>query len=126
MTKEKILYQANPAMFRNSPIRFLLYSSLCVVLIGIPIMMIWWLRCKCTTFTITELKVILRQGILSKELNEVRHEHIRNVQLRQGLFQRLMGVGWIGISSSGQAGVEIAVDGIPSPNYAKELIDARI
>lgn len=122
---EKILYQANPAMFRASPLRFTLWGVLCFVGVGIPVMVIWWLRSKCTTLTVTDRKVILRKGILSKNLNEVRHEHVRNVQMRQGLLQRLFDVGWIGVSTAGQGGLEIEVDGIPSPGTVKSLIDQR-
>jgi hypothetical protein len=39
------------------------------------------------------------------------------------LFQRLTRVGEIGISSSGQADIEIFVEGIPNPYYAKSIID---
>lgn len=125
-TKENVLYQANPSMWRAYPLSFCVWSALCLVGVGIPVMLIWWLRSKCTTLTITETKVILRHGILSKNLNEVRHEHIRNVQLRQGLLQRLYGVGWIGIATAGHAGVEIEVAGIPNPELVKSLIDARV
>lgn len=123
---ETVLYQASPAMFRCSPVRFLLYGLACFLVIGIPVMIVWWLRCKSTQLTITDIKATLRKGILSKQLNEVRIEHIRNVQLRQGILQRVLGVGWIGISSSGQGGLEIEVDGIPSPDKAKAIIDQRL
>lgn len=123
MKEEQILYQANPAMFRSSPLRFTVWGVLCFIGIGIPVLAIWWLRCKCTQLTVTNQKVILRKGILSKNLNEVRHEHVRNVQMKQGLLQRIFDVGWIGISTAGQAGVEIEIDGIPSPARVKSLID---
>lgn len=120
---ETVLYSASPSMFRCSPVRFIVYGLLCFAIIGIPIMLFWWLRCKCTQLTITDIRVSLRNGILSKRLNEVRVEHIRNVQLRQGVLQRMLGVGWIGVSSSGQSGLEIEVDGIPAPAKVKSIID---
>jgi uncharacterized membrane protein YdbT with pleckstrin-like domain len=126
MKDETILYQSSPSMFRSEPLRFILYCLLCLVGIGILILLVWWLRCKSTQLTVTDSKVILRTGILSKNLNEVRIEHIRNVQLRQGFFQRMMGVGWIGISTSGQDEVEIQVAGLPDPSRVKAIIDERL
>ncbi len=124
---ERVLFQASPSMFRNDPVRFMVFIILVpVVGIGLLCFLIWWLNCKCTTLTVTDRKVSLRKGILSKSLNEVRHNHIRNVQLKQRLFQRLFDVGWIGISSAGQGGVEIEVDGMPQPNKIKGLIDQYI
>jgi uncharacterized membrane protein YdbT with pleckstrin-like domain len=126
MSQDAVLYRANPSMVRSAPLRFAIVIALCFVGVGIPILIVWWLRCKCTTLTVTESRVILRKGILSKSLNEVRHSHIRNVQLRQDFLQRILGVGWIGIASAGHAGVEIEVSGIPSPGKVKAIIDARV
>ena len=126
MKTETVLYQSNPAMFRSDPLRFVFFCLLCVLLIGFPLLLMWWLKCKSTELTVTDQIVSLRRGILSKSLNEVRLEHIRNVQLRQGLFQRLFDIGWIGISSAGQGGLEIEVDGIPSPAKVKAIIDERL
>lgn len=124
--KDKVLYQAHPSMFRDTPILFLIYCALVPFVVGILLLLRWWIETKCTHITITEKKVILRQGILSKKLNEIRIEHIRNVLLTQSLFQRIMNTGWIGISTSGQSGVELAIAGIPFPARAKQLIDERI
>jgi uncharacterized membrane protein YdbT with pleckstrin-like domain len=45
------------------------------------------------------------------------------VQISQSFFQRIFGVATIGISSAGQAGVEIEVDGLRNPNKVKDIID---
>ena len=119
----KTLYSANPAMFRNRPVGFVLAVLSCVVGVGFIILLVWWLHCKGTLITVTEERTILRRGILSKSLNEVWHEDVRNVQMRQTFFQRIFGVGAIGISSSGQSGVELAVAGIPDPEKLKAIID---
>jgi hypothetical protein len=41
----------------------------------------------------------------------------------QTFFQRIFGVGTVGISSSGQAGIEIQVEGMPRRYEIKQLID---
>jgi hypothetical protein len=45
------------------------------------------------------------------------------VQLDQSFFQRLFDVGTIAISTSGQEGIEISVQGIPHPQNVRDLID---
>ncbi|MGB1929669.1 MAG: PH domain-containing protein [Mariniblastus sp.] len=75
--------------------------------------------------TVSSERTRLRRGILSKSITEVWHQDVRNVQLKQTLFQRLFGVGMIGISSAGQSGVEISVSGIPDPEVIKSLIDTH-
>ena len=96
---------------------------LCLVGVGFIILIIWWLKCLGTTLTVTSEQTTLRKGILSKYTNDVFHENVRNIQVGQTFLQRIMGVGYIGISSAGQSGVEIEVHGIRDPDVIKELID---
>ena len=121
--EEVTLYDENPSMFRNRPVEFIVTVILCAVLVGFVIFLVWWLRCKGTQLTITTDRTRLRKGILSKSITEVWHQDVRNVQLNQTFFQRLLGVGSLGISSAGQAGLEISVSGIPDPEQVKDLID---
>lgn len=120
---EPILYEANPAMFRNNPVWFVACVLLSVVGVGLVLLLIWYLQTRATTLIVTSDQTTLRKGLLSKETNDVFHENVRNIQIKQSFFQRLMGVGYIGISSSGQAGLEIEVNGIPDPDRVKEIID---
>ena len=121
--EEVTLYDENPSMFRNRPVEFIVTALLCLVGVGVVIFLVWWLRCKGTQLTITNDRTRLRKGILSKSITEVWHQDVRNVQLKQTFFQRLLGVGSLGISSAGQAGLEISVSGIPDPEQVKDLID---
>ena len=121
--EEVTLYDENPSMFRNRPVEFIVTVVLCLIFVGFVIFFMWWLRCKGTQLTITSERTRLRKGILSKSITEVWHQDVRNVQLNQTFFQRLLGVGSLGISSAGQAGLEISVSGIPDPDRVKELID---
>jgi uncharacterized membrane protein YdbT with pleckstrin-like domain len=140
---ERTLYTAHPAMFRNRPLHFCVLAAL-VLLSGIGLLssldfrvrivlimlfgsslwslVRWWSRVLSTTLSVTNQRSILRSGLLSMGTTEVFHSDICNVQLRQSLLQRLFDVGYIGISSAGQAGVELEVYGIPGPNELKEQL----
>ncbi len=121
--EERTLYDEHPSMFRNRPVEFVLTGLLCLIGIGIVMFFVWWLKCKGTQLTVTTERTRLRKGILSKSVTEVWHQDVRNVQLSQSFFQRMFNVGWIGISSSGQSGLEIGVAGLPDPERVKQLID---
>ena len=122
---EHTLYESNPSMFRNRPVEFVVTAILCLVVVGLVMMFVWWLKCKGTTLTVTNKRTSLRRGILSKSINEVWHSDVRNVLLKQSFFQRIFGVGMIGVSSAGQSGMEISASGIPDPDRVKQLIDER-
>ena len=124
--QEEILYDSHPAMFRSHPISFAIAVLLILVFgLGLIVLLVWWLNCKGTRLTITNKRIKLRQGILSKNTNEIWHTDVRNIQLRQGVMQRIFGVGRILISSAGQSDVEIDVDGLPDPERIQEFIDAQ-
>jgi len=121
---ETTLYSDHPAMFRNRPILFLFCCLLVLAYgLGLLILLVWWIQCWGTNLTVTDQRVTLRKGILSKYTNDVMISDIRNVQVGQNLFQRLFGVGSLGISSAGQGGMEIEVNGIPNPQKVKTVID---
>ena len=121
--EEIILYDSHPSMFRNHPFGFIF----CILLIaafglGLLILLIWWIKILGTTLIVTNERIIFRQGIFSKYTNEIYHTDVRNVQIRQSLLQRILRVGTIGISSAGQAGIEITVRGIPHPQQIHDII----
>jgi len=123
--QEVILYREHPAMFRSRPALYVLFVALCLVGIGFLLFLIWWLRTLATTLVVTNRKTTLRTGLLSKNTDDVFHKDVRNIQVRQTLFQRILGVGNIGISSAAQADMEIVVQGIPNPCRVKEIIETH-
>jgi len=120
---ETTLYLESPSMFRNNPLGFVLAVLLVPLGIGIVVLLLWWLKSKATVVTVTDERTILRRGLLSKQLNEVWHQDVRNVQLKQTFWQRVFHTGSLEVSSAGQSDVEIAVTGIPDPDEVKEIID---
>lgn len=145
--EDEVLYSERPAMFRSRPflfslgLLFMVGASLgllagdapadtkkgfAVILAAIGFLYLrWWLACANTRLTITRKKVSLRKGLLARALNEVRIADVRNVQTTQGILQRLLGVGSVGISTAGQSEIEIEVAGIPRPDRVRAIIDQQ-
>lgn len=88
-------------------------------------MLAWWVHSKMVTLTVTSKRTSLRRGIFSKQTSEVQHDDVRNLQVDQNFFQRVLGVGDLAISSSGQDDLEIVVKGIPNPDSIAALIRKR-
>lgn len=82
----------------------------------------WMLVSRFTTLTVTDDRTIYREGFISRETSEVQHDDVRNIQLDQSFAQRLLMVGGIGISSSGQDDLEVVAQGLPHPERIIELI----
>ena len=110
-------------MFRNRPFSFVLVCLLSLVGVGLPILIIWFFRCRSTELTVTDLRTRLHRGWLSRSITEVWHRDVRNVQIQQTLFQRILGVGRIGVSSAAQSSIEIEVSGMRNVDKIKGIID---
>ncbi len=82
----------------------------------------WMLLSQFTTLTVTDNRTIYQEGIVSRETSEVQHDDVRNIQLDQSFVQRLLKVGDIAISSSGQDDLEVVAKRLPNPARINELI----
>ena len=122
---ETILYKDSPAMFRNRPLLFLVCCALIPFGIGALILLVWWIRCLGISLVVTDKRVTLRRGLLSKATNDVLIADIRNVKIEQSMWQRIFGVGKVAVSTSGQADMEIEVQGVPAPERVKAIINDR-
>ncbi len=122
-TMERVLTIAHPAMFRSSPVLFVILILLIPVFgLGIFCLLIWWLQCRATTLTVTTIRTTVRTGLLSKHTNEVRNKDARNIKVSQSLGQRIFGVGTLQVSSAGQSDIEIVFAGLPDPQKVAALI----
>ncbi len=83
----------------------------------------WWIDRFSAAVVITTKRTTMHVGFLRRSTSEVVHDNIRNVQVDQTFWQRVWKVGKLGISSSGQDGVEIQVNHLPNPNRLREIID---
>ncbi len=82
----------------------------------------WWLQSRFTSLTVTDDRTIYQRGLISRETSEVQHDDVRNIQLDQSLLQRLLNVGSIGISSSGQDDLEVVAKRLPNPAKIIDLV----
>ena len=120
--KEETLLTINPAMFRGEPVGFIICVALIPLGIGIVLLLLWWLQCRFTTYTITNLRTIAQTGILSRNTNEVRHIDVRNLQVKQDVFQRMFGFGSVAISSAGQSDIELTMVRVENPYKIADII----
>ncbi len=113
---------------------------------GLVWWLIWWgAPHRWVKLIITNKRTIRQEGIIKRRTSEVLHRHIMNVQIRQTVLQRLLGVGSIAIDSAaggsdpfqrekdaaddGHADstrgprVEIEMDNVAKPYDVKAMID---
>lgn len=64
-------------------------------------------------------------GIFYRDMTRIEYRHIRGVNLRQSLFNRLMSIGRILVSTSGMD-TELIISDIKKPIYFTNIIKSRL
>lgn len=122
MAGDEILWRGRPSMMQD-PVRIAIYLLL-VPFCGLGLLLLLQeaLACASSAIVISRERIASRRGILSKATSEIRICDVRNVQLRQTFFQRLLGLGDLGISSAAHCSQEVTIYGIRDPEAVAELV----
>ena len=64
-------------------------------------------------------------GIFYRDMTRIEYRHIRGVNLRQSLFNRLISIGQILVSTSGMD-TELVISDIKKPVYFTDIIKSRL
>ena len=94
------------------------------VVIGIFILLFVWIEIHYTSYRITNLRIIVRRGLIAKFQNEIWIKDMRGANLVQGIWQRLIGVGNISVGTAATAGTEICMAGIRNPQKVVDTINS--
>jgi membrane protein YdbS with pleckstrin-like domain len=77
-----------------------------LVLLVLALVLIGWfcvaplLRWRCTHFVVTDRRVLVREGVLTRTGFEIPMNRITGVQFRQGLIERMVGCGTLSVESA--------------------------
>ncbi|MEZ6128580.1 MAG: PH domain-containing protein [Planctomycetaceae bacterium] len=104
------------------PASLLTWSCAFVLLAVVLVAGYWVVMSRFETLTVTDDRTIHQQGWVSRDTSEVQHDDVRNIQLDQSLLQRLLDVGTVGISSSGQDDLEVVAKRLANPQRIIDLI----
>jgi uncharacterized membrane protein YdbT with pleckstrin-like domain len=97
------------------------------VLIVFLVMLAWGLvRRLATTYTITNRRLTIRSGLLSRELHETRLERVQNVNSRQRLLERMLGVGTVDFDTAGGAAYDFSFRGVEDPGQIVRTVNAAL
>ncbi len=81
-----------------------------------------WLRRIATLYTITDRRIVIRNGILSRREHEAHIDRVQNVNLSQSLFDRLFGVGSLDFDTAGTEDADFTFAGIADPGALRARV----
>ena len=73
-------------------------------------------------YRITNQRILIESGVLSKQIDEIDMRTVEDLEFRQGLVERLLGIGGITVVSSDKTTGRIRLVGLEKPRDLRELI----
>jgi uncharacterized membrane protein YdbT with pleckstrin-like domain len=79
-----------------------------------------------TTYTITNQRLTIDTGLLSRDVHQTRLERVQNVNSRQTLLERMLHIGTVDFDTAGEAGFNFAFYGVAHPHEIVRTVDRAI
>lgn len=79
-----------------------------------------------TTYSITNQRLTIQTGILSRDVHQTRLERIQNVNSSQSLFERLLRIGTVEFDTAGETQFDFAFRGVSNPSGIVRTVDRAL
>jgi uncharacterized membrane protein YdbT with pleckstrin-like domain len=76
-----------------------------------------------TTYTITDRRLNIKRGIVSREVQETRLERVQNVNFKQSVYQRLMQIGDVDFDTAAGDDYNFVFAGVADPGDVVHSVD---
>jgi len=102
------------------------WGSLVAVLILIVVIIAGWVRRIGTRYYVSNERLHIRRGIISRRSQETRLERIQNVNTDQSIYERLMRIGTVDFDTAGGGDYDFAFRGVSDPTQVGQVVDRAI
>ena len=90
--------------------------------VGLLLLLRAWYLVASTRYRLTTQRLFAETGLIAKNLEEIELFRVKDVTLRQGVLDRLLGVGTVTVLSTDDTAPELALAGLRDPLAAKEAL----
>jgi uncharacterized membrane protein YdbT with pleckstrin-like domain len=139
---ERVLYEGHPSW--RSILDFylkgiLLTAAICLVVqliadeagtttiiavVGVALtILIGFIRRVATSYTITDRRLHIKRGIVSRDIQETRLERVQNVNYQQGVFQRILQIGDVDFDTAAGDDYNFIFAGVADPAEVVHQVD---
>jgi uncharacterized membrane protein YdbT with pleckstrin-like domain len=102
------------------------WVSIAVVGVFAVLVVIGQVRRIQTTYSITNQRLTIELGLLSKELHQTRLERIQNVNSDQSLGDRILRIGTVDFDTAAEAGFDFSFRGVGNPRGIVRTVDRAL
>lgn len=98
---------------------------LALTFFGIPFALMVYLEYKTHHLYLLEKSILIKKGIIGKQLDEMPYKKINSIRVIQGLFGRVLGYGDV-IVVAGNDSINLTFAGVDEPQKVKQKIEERM
>ena len=95
-------------------------------IIGIAFFIIAWLNVITSEYFISNKRIFVKYGFISRTMNDIKMEWVTNTSLSQDVFGRFLNFGNVLISTPGTATGTEKMEGVSDPMIVKGIIEERL
>jgi uncharacterized membrane protein YdbT with pleckstrin-like domain len=120
--EENSIFDVGPVY--RARLGLLIWGVLLLPVVGLGLILLaraWYLVAS-TRYRLTTQRLFAQTGVIAKHLEEVELFRVKDVTLRQGVLDRLLGVGTVTVLSTDDTAPELELAGICDPLAVKEAI----
>jgi uncharacterized membrane protein YdbT with pleckstrin-like domain len=97
-----------------------------VLVVFVAVVVTGLIRRIATTYTITNRRLTIDIGLVSRALHETRLERVQNVNTRQSMLERVLRVGTVDFDTAGSADFDFAFRGVGNPREIVRTVDRAL
>ena len=132
--EEKILWEGNASQMVNLPFYIFCFLCFIVILVVFPILFflpivvafIKWLQIKNIKYEITNERIRITKGIVSKNINELELYRVKDTTFSQPVSLRIFSLGSLIINSSDRSTPNITIHAIKNAKSLREDIRKNV
>ena len=100
-------------------------TAIVLVIFQIGVALVTWIRLKATSYTVTNQRVMIEQGLVAKTVDEIDLRYIEDSLFHQSIGDRILGIGSVTLLSSDKTTPRATLRSIREPRKVRELIRAE-
>ncbi len=93
------------------------------VVVFLIVLVVGFIRRYFTVYSITNQRLRIQRGIISRDVQQTQIERVQNVNTSQGIIQRLLMVGTVDFDTAGTGDADFKFIGVNSPEKVVEAVD---
>jgi uncharacterized membrane protein YdbT with pleckstrin-like domain len=97
-----------------------------VLVVFVVVLVVGFVRRLRTTYTITNRRLTIDTGLVSRDTHETRLVRVQNVNSRQSVLERMLRVGTVDFDTSATAEFDFAFHGVGNPRDVVRTVDRAL